>query len=160
MTPASEVLGDTGYVDPIPTGAEAQLSVSGFRFFYKECEIRSFERRKYFIDELRSEFVFPDVIPIEYILCKDSSHNHPSFKGNEVFEYMPVELKVIQFLAFIGVKDDLFVFCPEGDEFARHLENMGVDAVFETIGIPDDSEKEEGSYLRRYNSTSSPSPFS
>lgn len=57
---------------------------------------------------------------------------------------MTIEFEIAELLSSIGFENNLIIISPEREEFARHLECVWSDAVFETIRIADDPEEEEG----------------
>lgn len=143
MSTASEMPGDTGYVEPVPASAETEFPFSGSRLFHEEGEIRPIDRGKHFIDELRTELALRDIVPVKDIFFDDSSDSRTSFEGDEVFEYVTVHPQIVELLAFIGIENELVVLCIERYELARYFESMGTDTVLEAVRIPDDPEKKE-----------------
>lgn len=135
MSATSEVSGDAGYVETVSAGTETEFPLSGLHLSDQEYEVYSFYGGKHFVDELRSEFIFSDMVSVENVLSKDSPDNRSSLEGYEVFEYVSVELEIVEFLALVGVKNNIFIVRMKGDEFARHLEGARTDAVFEAVRV-------------------------
>lgn len=139
MTATTEMSCDFRHIEGIFSGSQTQLHIAVFRFFDQKGKIASIQGGEDFIDELRTELVFRDSILFEGILADIPPNDGSSLERYESIEHVPVELEIIELLAFVRVKYNLFVVRSEGYEFTGDFKGTGSDAVLETVRVPDDA---------------------